>query len=46
MEDEVAALVSVHLLQEKNAGSRVLQVIDNGSGMCKAGCKHFFLTPY
>ena len=41
MEDEVAALVSVRFPREKNPVSRI-QVIDNGSGMCKAGCKSIF----
>jgi len=47
MEDEVAALVcaSVPLtLTAQLINSHRDQVIDNGSGMCKAGCKFFGLS--
>ena len=40
MEEEVAALVRIFpfLLSEKLSEIAIFQVIDNGSGMCKAGC--------
>ena len=43
MEDEVAALVSTSpILSLQDVSLTVpIKVIDNGSGMCKAGCKSF-----
>jgi hypothetical protein len=47
MEEEVAALVS--LLRPDRAyppnAITIIQVIDNGSGMCKAGCE-LLLNPW
>lgn len=41
MEEEVAALVRAHDQDQcdRPHEHRFLQVIDNGSGMCKAGCE-------
>lgn len=43
MDDDVAAVVRrLPSLYQSRADSYVRQVIDNGSGMCKAGCKSFY----
>ena len=41
MDGEVATIVSVRFLREKSSFTNH-QVIDNGSGVCKAGCKYIF----
>jgi hypothetical protein len=44
MEDDVAALVRLPLLISLSLieADFLRKVIDNGSGMCKAGCEYIF----